>query len=87
MARETVREPREVVATATNNLSPAAAVDMPSLYNLKRQIRRIRQGQDQIRLGQPRILEELEIPAAIAHLENGENFVLYDNGPEAGNMR
>ena len=85
-ARETQIDTGEVVANATNNLPPIAAVNMPSLQSLRKTVRNIRQLENPQRR-QPGNLAELELPDDVTHFDNGESFLLHDSGPQAGNNR
>ncbi len=87
LARETENTTRDIVATATNHLPPAAAVKMPGLSCLKQTTRREKNRANPIQLRQPASLQDLDIPDDLVQLPNGERFLLFDSGPEAGNRR
>ncbi len=87
LARETENSTRDIVATATNHLPPAAAVKMPGVRCLKQTTRREKNRAHPIQLLQPANLSELVIPDDLVQLPNGESFLLFDSGPEAGNRR
>ncbi len=85
-ARETNNDTRDVVANATNDLPPEAAVNMPTLLCLKTTVRRVRQRENPQRR-QPDSLAELDLPYDVTHFENGENFLIHDSGAAAGKNR
>ncbi len=72
---------------ATANLTPAAAVNAPSLPNLKKTVQRQKHQQDPLGRIQPVRLEELELPDHVVQLLNGDNFLLFDSGQATENNR
>ncbi len=86
LSRNTREEPRIVIGLAANHLDAAAASQMPSVPNMKRTIERTRMlanGPGR----QPASLADLEIPDDLVRMDNGDAFLLYDSGPQAGNER
>ena len=84
-ARETRDRTADIINGATGGLPEAVSVQMPSRPNLKRTVQRIRQDGDIP--PQPRTLAELDIPDDFLRLQNGDQFVMHDSGPETGNER
>ncbi len=75
-----------VVHTILNGLSEAAKAQMPSIGNLKRNVRRQRAGQVQWP-ALPRTLADLVLPNACFTLQDGRPFLRVDGGPQNGNNR
>ncbi len=88
LARNTNDPTREVLRQATQNVPEFVQVNLPTSFNMKRQIQRARYGND--RPVEPRNLADLEIPDAMRLLNEhhgNELFLKYDSGQEAGNNR
>ncbi len=78
----------EVIREATQNLPPAVQARLPTVYNMKRTVQRIRYANDFPAL--PRTLAELEIPDNLCQLNdaNGnEMFLKHDSGQADGDNR
>ncbi len=87
LARTVPQNPRNIVAQATNNLPEAIAVKLPSVPNMKKIVQRQNaQANGPVQV-QPQNLADMVIPDELQHLENGQLFLLYDSGVQAGNRR
>ena len=86
LARETREDPVAIIGATTNHLPEYLAHKLPSVGNLKRTIQQVRH-QHNGPVRQPANLNELMIQPNLALFENGEEFLIFDNGVNAGNQR
>ncbi len=85
LARDRRHETRNVIGEAVNNLPAFAAVKMPTMQSMKKTVQRTQRLHDPFgNLVQPETLDQLVLPDALLQLSNGENFLLHDNGQDAG---
>lgn len=84
-AKTTTNAPQAIITDATIQCSQAAAPKLPTIDVMKRTIRHIRQQQ---RAGPalPNHRQEIEFPEEYTRTLNGEDFLLYDSGPEEDRM-
>ncbi len=75
-----------MVGNATSHLPPVVAANMPTQYNLKKTVQRVRHAMNPAPAA-PTSLAELEIPDDLTVLEDGTQFLLHDSGPETGQER
>ena len=89
-AINTMEQTAQVLAASVENLSQAGQGAMPSMSNLKRIVQRKRVIVSAAPAN-PLTLADLVIPERYTNYERvpgeSENFLLYDNGPEAGAAR
>ena len=80
-ARETQDSSHHIVGESLETVSEGTATKLPKLDSLKRTIQRQRVHQ-LAAPAQPTSLEQLVLPAAYQQTAKGEQFLLYDSGPE-----
>ena len=75
-----------IVTNETNRLSASAAASLPSREALKRAVQRERV-RSKNAPPNPASFQDLQIPEEYQQTIAGAGFLLYDNGPGAGNLR
>ena len=76
----------QIVTSVTNSVSQEAVVQLPSSTALKRKIQRTRVAAGNVP-PTPASLPELQLPERYRKTHNGEDFLLFDAGLEAGQLR
>lgn len=71
---------REIIAEATANVSKVVAASLPKSSELRRIVNRQRHNPEMPK--NPKTLSELNLTAEFCRTLRGENFLLYDSGPD-----
>lgn len=79
LAKTTNNSPRDIVVEATTNVKSATLAVLPSVKLMKRTAKRVRRSENIPK--QPQTLSALFLEGEFRITSNGENFILYDNGP------
>eukprot|EP00117_Sycon_ciliatum_P025468 scpid79211/ scgid21132/ len=85
-SRETMDSSHQIVSGSLSTVSRTAACQLPSQKSLKRALQRERVRASNAPAN-PGTLAELLLPEAFQTTKAGEEFVLHDSGPEAGDIR
>lgn len=84
-AKTTNDTPQNIISEVTLGCSQAAAPKLPRIDTMKRSIRRIRQ-QQMSGPALPNHRQEIEFQEEFTKTFNGEDFLLYDSGPEGNHI-
>jgi len=78
-AQTTVQQSQHILAEEMARISERAAVNLPSIDNIRRNIRSVRQNKDVLPIP-INILDILVMPQEFQITVNGEQFLLFDSG-------